>query len=344
LDPAHRELERRGEEIVSRASESGLALLARYGLALHSFSDLNQRIPHDLALELLDNAIRVTRDATFPLSAGRNALRGDFGVVDYVALSAPTLRDSIAASVRYMPVLHDGAVIELEEHQELARWKHCLRSGLASPRAANEYVVAAFFGAACRGLGFDATPMEVGFMHEAPTNTEQYSELFKAPLRFGCETNYMLLPRVALDLPLATSEPPLQSIMVHHADELLQRLPSTQPFSRRVRAILAEQLQQGAPLGALAQLFNMSESSVQRRLQAEGTSHSEIIDDLRRERATALLTQGEATLSEIAFQLGFAHPPALHRAFKRWYAVSPTEFRKRNGRSKFYDFYDHPEG
>jgi len=96
LDPAHRELERRGEKIASRASESGLALLARYGFALRSFSDLNQRIPHELALELLDNAIRVTRDATFPLSAGANAQRGDFGAVDYAALSAPTLRDSIA--------------------------------------------------------------------------------------------------------------------------------------------------------------------------------------------------------------------------------------------------------
>jgi len=340
LDPAHRELERRGAKIAARASESGLALLARYGFELRSFNDLNQRIPHELALELLDNAVRVTRDSSFALLAGANARRGDFGVVDYAALSAPTLRDSIAASARYMALLHDGAVIELEERDDVARWKHSLRSGLKSPRAANEYVVAAFFGAARRGLGFDAPPLEVGFMHEAPSNVKHYSKIFKAPLRFGCETNYFLLPRVALDLKLATAEPPLHSIMVHHADELLQRVPSTQPFTRRVRAILAQQLEDGAPLGALAQLFNMSESSVQRRLQAEGTSHSELIDDLRRERAAALLAQGEATLSEIAFQLGFAHPPALHRAFKRWHGVSPTEYRKRNERTFFYDFYD----
>ena len=69
----------------------------------------------------------------------------------------------------------------------------------------------------------------------------------------------------------------------------------------------------------------MSESGVQRRLAAAGTSHTEILEDVRREVATALLTETDLNVSEIAFQLGFAHRPAFHRAFSRWYGCSPTE-------------------
>ena len=40
------------------------------------------------------------------------------------------------------------------------------------------------------------------------------------------------------------------------------------------------------------------------------------------------LARPELDLSEIGFRLGFAHPPAFHRAFRRWFGVTPSEFRE----------------
>ena len=83
----------------------------------------------------------------------------------------------------------------------------------------------------------------------------------------------------------------------------------------------------------------MSESGVQRRLAAVDTSHTEILDRVRRDVATALLAETDMNVSQIAYELGFAHRPAFHRAFNRWYGCSPTEHRERNARSPFYRFH-----
>jgi AraC-like DNA-binding protein len=40
-------------------------------------------------------------------------------------------------------------------------------------------------------------------------------------------------------------------------------------------------------------------------------------------------------VSEVAFQLGFAHRPAFHRAFLRWFGRSPSDYRENRPRTAF---------
>ena len=78
---------------------------------------------------------------------------------------------------------------------------------------------------------------------------------------------------------------------------------------------------------------------MRRKLGAEGTTHSELLDVLRRDLALELLAEPELDVAEIAFRLGFAHPPAFHRAFKRWLGISPSEHRASGQHSAFYRFH-----
>jgi AraC-like DNA-binding protein len=53
----------------------------------------------------------------------------------------------------------------------------------------------------------------------------------------------------------------------------------------------------------------------------------------RREVADALLHDPRASISEVAFLLGFADSTSFHRSFKRWTGRSPGDAR-RAGRSE----------
>ncbi len=67
----------------------------------------------------------------------------------------------------------------------------------------------------------------------------------------------------------------------------------------------------------------MSLRNLQPRLEEEGTTYREALNETRREIARAYLDEGHSSVIEIAFLLGFTDTHSLSRAFWRWTGVSP---------------------
>ncbi|MNL65735.1 HTH-type transcriptional regulator VirS [compost metagenome] len=78
----------------------------------------------------------------------------------------------------------------------------------------------------------------------------------------------------------------------------------------------------------LALVLRMSNSTLQRRLQAEGTHYQNLKDDLRRDMAIDLLSRGDMTVTDVAAETGFQETSAFHRAFKKWTGVNPGAYRR----------------
>ena len=73
----------------------------------------------------------------------------------------------------------------------------------------------------------------------------------------------------------------------------------------------------------------MSPRTLGRRLEHEGTTFKELLDDLRRRLALRYVGGARSrALTEIAFLLGFSQSAAFHRAFKRWTGQTPLEYRR----------------
>ncbi|MDF5982204.1 helix-turn-helix transcriptional regulator [Pseudomonas aeruginosa] len=79
----------------------------------------------------------------------------------------------------------------------------------------------------------------------------------------------------------------------------------------------------------MAQALHLSQRTLQRRLQEEGTSYQQLLDDTRRDMAEQYLQQPGLTLLEVAYLLGFADPSNFFRAFRRWFGCTPNEYRAR---------------
>ncbi len=87
---------------------------------------------------------------------------------------------------------------------------------------------------------------------------------------------------------------------------------------------------QDADLGVdvVARLSGMSRQSLQRRLKASGTTLSEQIVEVKKQRAGELLVETTKSVVEVATALGFTNPTSFARAFKSWTGKSPREYRK----------------
>ena len=87
----------------------------------------------------------------------------------------------------------------------------------------------------------------------------------------------------------------------------------------------------------LAKEVGLSRSTLHRKLiRLTGKSASDFITEIRLTRALELLVSDVATVSEIAYRVGYSNPSYFNKVFKKTYNVSPSDVRKK-GSGKLSD-------
>ena len=57
-------------------------------------------------------------------------------------------------------------------------------------------------------------------------------------------------------------------------------------------------------------------------------SYQSLLDEARKETADRYLRASTLSIGEVAYLVGYSEPAPFHRAFKRWFGVTPEGFRK----------------
>jgi AraC-like DNA-binding protein len=305
-------------------------------LAIHgrSLEDPDARISHRLALSLLALIDSAALDEALGLHAAERVEQGDFDVLEYAAMSSSTLGEGIATANRYLRLIHDAAEFTLETDGSTALWRFELSPTLVLPATAAEYFMAIFAIRAQGYAGRSDLLAGVHFSHVAPRDVREHQRIFRAPLHFGHTHNALVMPASALDLPLVKSDPALKTLLARMADEMLERLPKIDSLVAHVRRLLAAELRGGDPgIEHLAKKLHTTSRTLRRRLQEAGTTHREILDELRKELAFKYLGERSLGTRETAFLLGYATASPFAKAFRRWAGISASEYR-RNRRAK----------
>ena len=340
LNPFLRLLRKRGRAQRLQVSTRGAELLAQSGIAVSDLAMPHARVPHRAAIGLMRLMAEELGDPALAFYAGLAFEADDGGVHEYAARSAPSLLQGLETFCKYMPLLHDGCEVQFAVEEGGIVLRHRLLPGVSGPRGAHAYAIAAFSVAVRRDLRQEVAPLEVHFMQSQPPHADELRRGFGAELRFDREWNALVLPRGLLDAPMAHADAGLHAELCRYAEQLLALLPSRAALAQRVTELMRRRLASARhDLASIAESLHMSERSLRRKLAHEGTSHSELLDVARKELALSYLSSAELDLSEIGFRLGFAHPPAFHRAFRRWYGISPSEYRKRHAGSLLYRFF-----
>ena len=97
---------------------------------------------------------------------------------------------------------------------------------------------------------------------------------------------------------------------------------------QRVRHALAADPGAAHSAEALAQRLHLSPRTLHRQLKEEGASLQALKDEVRRERAIALLHRTDRPIKQVAHEAGFGNDKSFIRAFRSWTGQSPAEFRR----------------
>ena len=129
--------------------------------------------------------------------------------------------------------------------------------------------------------------------------------------------------------PFLTSNDALWSAFEPELRTRLAQLGAAVTLTQRVRAVLLEALPSGQlAMELVARKLAISKRTLQRRLEAEGTTYMHLLQQTRESLAKHYLHRTSLPATEIAFLLGFEEPNSFYRAFRGWTGSTPDHVRQ----------------
>lgn len=255
-----------------------------------------------------------------------------YGIWGLGLVSSATAAQALALAMRSMPLAYAFSLIAFHEEGDQA----VLSFGepdVADP--VRRFLLERDMTAAARllheVLGRERVLTQFRLRHAEAAPAEWLDRIerqFGARPLHSAGGNTLAFASAWLQAPLPQANPLTVATCEAVGAELLARRRARQSVVDLVRTYLhAAPLERLPDLPRLATLLGLSERTLKRRLQEEGTSYRTLLGSLRQQRALALLEDTSLSMSDIAERMGFSDLSSFSQAFKRWFGVSPSHRR-----------------
>ena len=321
--------------LLQAASLQGLTeseILANAGLANDTLSALSiagsvnsGRISLDDTLALWRSVEELSADPLLGFHVGQSLKPAHFQLLAFTMLSSPTLGDAIEKILKYQRLISDGGAFTLVPQDDTT-------SLVYTPTASNfsyhqiDAVLVATLSFARWLLGRDIAPLRLTVSHGEKGGLVQYRDFSGCDFEFNQACNSLLFSSKLLQEALPGFDQGLATMHEKMADNQLQRLIEPEIIARVQERLLASS--EGISRDEVADQLAMSGRSLQRKLQEQGSSFQKLHDEYRHQKSLQLLANKDLSLQDISLQLGFSESSTFYRAFKRWQAVTPGEYRQ----------------
>ncbi|MEZ1856319.1 AraC family transcriptional regulator [Pseudomonas aeruginosa] len=304
-------------------------LLEGSGITPADLLDLRRLISPWQEQQVFANACRLSDEPALGLRLGLRTRISAYGLLGYALLSAPTLGEALRIGLSYPVLLSTYFHLSLEVADGRA-W--LVATGYGEDEALRPFNTELCLGSlkvTCADLLGQPLPLlEAAFDYAGDeAMARAYAEGFACELHFERERSAIGFAAEWLERPLPLADPVTHREMLEQCRRQNIDLAARRAWLDKVRAILAERLQDPPGLEELARRLNCSSRSLRRHLQQQRTSYQQLLDELRFARAKELLQSGDMPIYRIAEELGFSETASLRHAFQRWSGQPPSHFR-----------------
>ncbi|MDX2315299.1 MAG: AraC family transcriptional regulator [Gammaproteobacteria bacterium] len=304
-------------------------LFEQAGLDPQKLYDPNARYLDSRLYKLWRSAAETTKDPYIGLRVASFWHPSAAHALGYSWLASATLKDALQRTVRYFRMISDKERLSFTESDE--EFRLVIENPIADYPTAFEDLDASFAALVnlcrlCYGESFN--PRRITMGRPALPDPEPFAEQFRAPIQYSGNENSVCFDKAVAEAALPTANAEVARANEQIVQEYLARFDRSS-VAMQVRARLTEQLSSGhANQESVANALHMSLRSLQRRLNDEGTSYKDLLDETRRELASHYMAESHRSINEITYLLGFSEPSNFSRAFRRWTGCSPSAYRE----------------
>jgi len=306
-------------------------VLGLAGIDRSYFEHTRERVPAELLQNLIDLAYEKTEDPAFALRCVHYFNPANMHALGMSLLCSVSLRDFCERVERFFALLTTLEKVELSETRNLAgirmlptgEWSENHRHFDADIFTGNvlKFVRLIYEPSYC--------PARIQLTWTPPQSClAQYHDYFGCDIEFSAPVVAIYFDKRDYDVALPASNAALARQNDQVVMDLLSRnkldLPS-QVYSK-----LIELLPSGnCSRELVASSLHMSVTTLHEKMKRAGTSYQKLLHQTRKELAEHYILQGDLSLTEVAYLLGFSDSGSFSRAFKGWEGISPREYRNK---------------
>lgn len=271
-------------------------------------------------------------DGALGFSAARKTPRGAFGLSEFVARTAPTLREALERLSQYSRLVAPWARLDVATTGPLATvCEHLTGVPEGLGREYDAFSLGSLLLVPRALLGPVFVPTRAWLAHPRWNGAPDVVLVgtLAVTLEYGAGSNGFSFDPAFLDLVPREADAALGALLTAQADRELSALPKTDGLLDALRALMLAHLEHGEPdLEETARALHMSGRTLQRRLDALGTRFADELEHVRRNICRRLLADESLPLAEVAFRLGYSDVGTFVRAYRGWTGRTPGAERK----------------
>ena len=304
--------------------------LAGVSLPLAQLSSPATRVSVNQVLQSYDNAIKLSRDPHFAYHAGLKFHVSTYGMYGFALLSCPNFRDTMAFAVKYHGIAAPLVEIAFEEEGGAGIWTIV---PMPYPRVDSrlyrfivELQMAIHLSLHRDVMGASFRPSELHFSFPRPR--PEGASAFDSPALYEQPENRLVFDAHWLDGRPNFGNAVSYAELCQLCERLTDELQLGTGMAGRVRSMILADLLRHVSFDSVAEQLKMSPRSLRRRLQEEGTSFRELVDEVRAQLAIKYVRDTSLSIEDVTYTLGFNDASAFRHAFRRWTGAAPYEFRR----------------
>jgi AraC-like DNA-binding protein len=173
--------------------------------------------------------------------------------------------------------------------------------------------------------------VEIYFSFPEPLHADRFTKWFKHQrLHFNAKETAMYIPEGLLQVSCLTYDPYAFNTAKRECARLLELRNAGGDIAQTIRDYLLEGEVPNLSLETMAERLNMSARNLIRKLKEEDLTYQILLDEVRKEYAVWYLLNSKRSVDSIADLVGYKDTSNFSRTFRRWFGVTPKEFRKNN--------------
>ncbi len=301
-------------------------VLRRAGLADDLLQQPSVRLAPEEYYRLWDSIEVETGDPLFPIRLCQAIRSESFSPPLFAALCSPNLIVAAKRIARYKTLIAPMRLDVAEARDVVTVELSWLDTPLSPPVSLVVMELLFCVSLARMGTREPVRPIEVTTT-VLPSPLAPYEAFLGARVQRGAKHRIAFTAADATR-PFLTSNEPLWAAFEPELRQRLADLDAPVTTAKRVRAALLEGLPSGlVTMEAIARKLALSKRTLQRRIEAEGSSYQQILKEMREALARHYLERTTLPTAEISFLLGFDEPNSFYRAFRTWTGTTPDSVR-----------------